>query len=83
MSYFEREIHILPDSGINSKVSQDLWNIIADEMTDSLAKGNAKEALIGAINRCGELLSQNFPLDSHGENELPDGLVILENEPWV
>ncbi len=83
VSYFEREIRILPDSGINSKVSQDLWNIIADEMTDSLAKGNAKEALIGAINRCGELLSQNFPLDSHGENELPDGLVILENEPWV
>ena len=83
VSYFEREIRILADSGINSKVSQDLWNIVADEMTDSLANGNTKEALIGAINRCGELLTQNFPLDSEAKNELPDGLVILDNEPWI
>ena len=83
VSYFEREVRILADSGINSKVSQDLWNIIADEMTDSLAKGNVKEALMGAINRCGTLLAQKFPLESKNENQLPDGLVILEKEAWV
>ena len=83
ISYFEREIRILADSGINAKVSQDLWNIVADEMTDSLTKGRVKEALLGAINRCGELLSQNFSADSASKNELPDGLVILDKESWV
>ena len=83
VSYFEREIRILADVGINSKVSQDLWNIVADEMTDELTRGNVKEALLGAINRCGTLLAQNFPVESPNENQLPDGLVILDREAWV
>lgn len=83
VSYFEREIRILPDTGINSKVSQDLWNLIADEMTDYLAKGKVKEALLAAINRCGSLLAQNFPVESPAQNQLPDGLVILDREAWV
>ncbi len=82
VSFMEREVRIVGDTGISGKLSQDLWNLIADEMSESLSAGNVKEAYLLAIKRCGELLSQNFP-DEDGENELPDGLNVLEDERWV
>ena len=82
VSYMEREVRIVGDSGIKEKVSQDLWNLIADEVSENLSAGNVKEAYLLAIKRCGDLLAQNFPEDG-GENELPDGLNVLEDERWV
>lgn len=62
-----------------------MWNLIADELADSLSKGNAKDAFINAINRCGDLLAEYYPAPNDKENvdELPDGLVVLENDRWV
>src|SRR5574344_2968333 len=38
VSYLEKEVRIIADKGISEKISQDLWNLIADELADSLAK---------------------------------------------
>ena len=85
VSYFEKEVRIIADKGISEKITQDLWNLIADELADSLSKGNAKDAFINAINRCGDLLAEYYPAPNDKENvdELPDGLVVLENDRWV
>lgn len=83
VSYFERQVRIVADSGISEKIGQDLWNLVADEMAESLSKGNAKDAFLNAVNRCGDLLAENYPVEGKKENQLADGLVILENEPWV
>lgn len=83
VSYLEKEVRIIADKGISEKISQDLWNLIADELADSLAKKNVKDAFINAINRCGDLLSENFPAHKENPDELPDGLVVLENEKWM
>ena len=83
VSYFERQVRIIADKGISAKISQDLWNLIADEMTESLAKNKVKEAYINAIERCGELLQEHFPCDKENENELGDTLVVLEADKWV
>lgn len=83
VSYFEREIRILADKGISEKISQDLWNLISDEMAENLSKGNCKEAFIQAINKCGDLLIEYFPSTEGNINELNDGLVILEADRWV
>lgn len=87
VSYFEHEVRIVADKGISSKISDDLWNLIADEMTDSISKGNLKEAYISAIEKCGNLLAENFPLDQNStqqkKDELYNGLVVLEEERWV
>jgi len=83
VSYFEKQVRIVADKGISEKISQDLWDMIADEMTENLSKGNVKEAYLTAVKRCGEILSENFPAKNENPNELSDGLVILENEAWV
>lgn len=82
VSYLERQVRIIADSGISKKISQDLWNLIADELAENLKKGNATEGFTNAINRCGELLAEHFPAKEENPNELQDGLVILEDAEW-
>lgn len=78
VSYMEREVRIIADSGISSKISQDMWNLIADELCENLHKGEIEKAFTSAIEKCGILLAENFPNHEENPNELPDGLVILE-----
>ncbi|MBE6350739.1 MAG: hypothetical protein E7062_08355 [Spirochaetaceae bacterium] len=86
VSYMEREVRIIADSGINEKISQPLWNLIASDLAEGLGTDDATEAFIRAINRCGELLQENFPADDNpvtNPDELPNGLVILEDAEWM
>lgn len=82
VSYMERQVRIIADKGISDKISQDIWNLITDEFAETLGKKDAKTAFITAIQRCGELLSENFPAHKENPNELSDGLVILEANQW-
>lgn len=79
VSYLERQVRIIADSGIASKIPQDLWNIIADDLSAGIKYGKTKEGFIAAIEKCGELLTEQFPSGSENPNELADGLVILED----
>ncbi len=83
VSYFEREVRIIADRGISEKISQDLWNLIADEISESFSKKNVKEAFVNAVNRCADLLAEYFPLEGEKKNELVDGLVLLRNDRWA
>lgn len=83
VSYFEKQVRIVADKGISEKISQDLWNLIADEMTENFSRGQVKNAFICAVKKCGDLLAENFPCQNENPNELSDGLVILEDEKWV
>lgn len=82
VSYMERQVRIVADSGISKHISQDLWNLIADELAENLRKGEAAKAFTTAIEKCGELLAEYFPPHEENPNELPDGLVILEDAEW-
>ena len=82
VSYMERQVRIVADSGISKHISQDLWNLIADELAENLRKGEAAKAFTTAIEKCGQLLAENFPPHEENPNELPDGLVILEDAEW-
>ena len=82
VSYMERQVRIIADRGISEKISQDLWNLIADELAENLKKGESTLAFTTAISKCGELLAENFPPHEENPNELADGLVILEDAEW-
>lgn len=82
VSYMERQVRIIADSGISKKISQDLWNLIADELAESLKNNQAELAFTTAIAKCGDLLSENFPAHEENPNEIADGLVILEDAEW-
>ena len=82
VSYMERQVRIVADSGISRHISQDLWNLIADELAENLRKGEASKAFVTAVEKCGELLAENFPPHKENPNEFPDGLVIVEDAEW-
>ena len=82
VSYMERQVRIIADRGISEKISQDLWNLIADELAENLKKGQTAVAFESAIKKCGELLAENFPPHEENPNELSDGLIILEDAEW-
>lgn len=79
VSYMERQVRIIADKGIAEKIPQELWNIIADDLADGIKNGRTKDGFIAAVQKCGELLKEKFPVHDENPNELSDGLAILEN----
>ena len=82
ISCMEKEVRIIADTGISKKISHDLWQLISDELASDIKAGNATQGFINAIEKCGSLLAENFPARAKNQNELPDGLVILEDAEW-
>lgn len=82
VSYMERQVRIIADRGISEKISQDMWDLIADELCENLRNGQTTLAFTTAVEKCGDLLAQNFPPHEENPNELADGLVILEDAEW-
>lgn len=84
ISYMERQVRIIADKGINSKIHQDLWDLIADTLASGIGEGKTEEAIISAIEQCGDLLEKNFPITAGEENsdELSNGMQLLEDSAW-
>ena len=80
ISYLERQVRIVADEGISSKISLDLWNLIADELAEEIKKGNTVGAITNAINKCGELLAEHYPSTKAKSDVLSNEVVILEDE---
>lgn len=79
VSYLERQVRIIADKGIADKISDDMWRLISDSLVEELKNGNGVAGFCDAIDKCGQLLSQHFPIKPDDVNELPDGLLILED----
>jgi putative membrane protein len=79
LSYLEREVRIIADTGISTKISDSLWTIIAEDLAAGVGKEDAEAAFIRAVERCGELLSQHFPASPDDVDELDNHLAILED----
>ena len=78
VSVLERRIFVIADSGITEKVPQSEWDGICTIMTGKLKARQTAQAFISAVEECGKLLRQHFPDEAHDLNELPDGLILLE-----
>ena len=79
VSYLEQQVRIIADEGISKRISKDIWISIADELSLNLKKADGCDAFCSAIEKCGVILSEHFPIKANDINELPDGLVIIEN----
>ena len=82
VSILERQVRIVADSGINKKISQDMWNLLADDLAAGLGEKKYEAAIVETVQKCGQLLSQHFPAQKKEGNELPDGLLLLERAGW-
>jgi putative membrane protein len=73
VSLLERRVHVLGDSGINSRVRQEEWDEVVKIVVSGMKTGRPAEALIEAIGKCGALL------EKRGVEIRPDDTDELDN----
>ena len=72
----ERQFHILADEGINTKVSQDTWDTIRNEMQEEFQSGQFANGIITGVKKVGHILGEHFPIKEDDTNELSNKVVI-------
>jgi putative membrane protein len=78
LSLLERKVWVLADTGIHEKIGQESLDQFALIVSQGIRDGRPCEALCGAIQKIGELLSKHFPMTPGDTNELPDELITDE-----
>lgn len=63
---------VVGDRGVHEKCGETFWQEVAEDMRGSLKNGFCTDAVIGAIEKIGALLSRHFPPRPDDKNELPD-----------
>ncbi len=80
LSFLEKRVELLADSGINSRIPQEKWDGIVAHIIEGIRSGNTVKNLTESVLECGKLLSEsdNFPIKPDDTNELKDDVSILE-----
>jgi uncharacterized membrane protein len=73
----DRDVEIVADRGIHTKLGQETWEAICREMEAAFRDGRFEAGVLGGIHAVGEHLSRHFPARSGKPNELPDTPVML------
>ncbi len=74
VSLMEHRVQVLADSGINARVAPGTWDEIVGIVLAGIRRGDLCQGLCDAIERCGEILSKEFPIQADDVNEIPDRL---------
>jgi uncharacterized membrane protein len=72
----ERKFYILADEGINSKVPQDTWDKVRDEIQNNFREGKFAGGIVTGIERVGNILSEHFPIRKDDTNELSNKVIL-------
>ncbi|MDY6915223.1 MAG: hypothetical protein SVM86_02765 [Candidatus Cloacimonadota bacterium] len=78
ISYLEKRVELLADSGINQKIEQHEWQNIVDHIVAGIKEDKLTDNLVEAIADCGKILQKHFPIKEDDENELSNNIEILE-----
>jgi putative membrane protein len=78
ISYLEKRVEILADTGISDVIEQSVWDDILRSIVDGIKTDDLLGSLLKAVDECGKLLSDSFPIKPDDENELKDDIVVLE-----
>lgn len=73
----DRDIEIVADRGIDTKVGKAGWEKICAGLEKELRAGLFEHGVIKGIQEVSRLMAQHFPKQAGGSNELPDAPVVL------
>ena len=73
----DRQVEIIADEGIHSKVDVDIWARAVDSLTTALRAGRPAEGFESAIALTGDVLATHFPPRANNPDELPNRLVEI------
>jgi putative membrane protein len=75
ISFFEHEVIVMADKGINKEVDQKEWDSLVRSIIEQVKKGKLADGIIAAVGRCGDiLLEKKFAITPDDVNELGDDL---------
>jgi putative membrane protein len=72
LSRFERQVQILADVGIDSRVPAGTWSGLSRKIVDGIRSNTAVPAISAAVSEVGALLSQHFPKTPEDTDEFPN-----------
>jgi putative membrane protein len=79
VSLLEHRTIVLADEGIERvRTSDESWDGVIGLVVAGLRDGRPAEGLVGALGRCGEILSRRLPAPARGPDELSVALVLEE-----
>ena len=78
VSLFERRVCVWSDRTISAKIPETEWKTITETLIRALHDGKARDGMVDAIRRCGDLLAKDFPVKPGDVNELPNELRLLD-----
>jgi uncharacterized membrane protein len=73
--YFAPRSHgfaVVGDTAVHERCGDAFWQALIAAMSEALRREAFTEAVILAVEKCGALLSEHFPHEPGGSNELPD-----------
>ena len=73
----DRDVEIVADRGIDTKVGAAGWEKICREMESDFAAGKFESGVVKGIEAVSRQLAQYFPAQGNGPNELPDAPVVI------
>ena len=73
----DRDVEIVADRGIDTKVTVAGWEKICIEMENDFKAGKFESGVIRGIEAVSRQLAQYFPAHGKGPNELPDAPVVI------
>jgi putative membrane protein len=75
----ERYAEIIADAGINRKVRPEVWDGAIAALIAAIKQDRPADGFITAIEQCGAVLAQHFPLSAGAKNtdQLPNRLVEI------
>jgi uncharacterized membrane protein len=74
----DREVHIVADRGIATRVSQSDWDAVAQTMQNAFRQGDFRRGSLEGIELITKLLSMHFPSALDNPNELSNKPVIVK-----
>ncbi len=75
VSVYERMVQVLADKGINDKVDPKVWDEVVQLVTKGIRTGAPADGICKAVAKCGELITENFPIKPDDTDELPNLIV--------
>lgn len=73
----DRDIEIVADRGIATRIGQPEWDAICHRMEDAFKEARYEDGVLTGIAEVSELLARHFPAGAGNPDELPDRPVVL------
>ena len=77
VSLAERYARIVADEAIAARVAQAHWQSAIDALVDHMRRGRIADGFVEAIERCGGVLAEHFPVKADERSELPDRIYLI------